>query len=81
MVTVVNIDNDKHATYTMSVLLLDDAIKTLIANGELDKEKLASAIDKAKDNLFKLNQNNNDYVMKMSLLANANTLKCRYLAL
>lgn len=81
MVMQIHIDDDKHQTYTLSVLLLDEALQHLIKNGDLDKEKLAQAIDKAKDDLLKLNQNNDDYLAKMSLMMNANTLQCRYLEL
>lgn len=81
MVMQIHIDDDKYQTYTLSVLLLDEALQHLIKNDDLDKEKLAQAIDKAKDNLLKLNQNNDDYLAKMSLMMNANTLQCRYLEL
>lgn len=42
---------------------------------------LANAIGQAKDELFELNKDNDDHLMKMALFMNANTLQSRYLAL
>lgn len=81
MVTKIQIDDEKHEHYTLSVLLLDEAIQILVKNGNLNKEKLANAIGQAKDELFELNQDNDDHLMKMALFMNANTLQSRYLAL
>ncbi len=58
--------------------MLDEALQILIKRGELDKEKLATAIMKAKDDLFKLNQDNDDHLLKMRLFMTAHTLQCRY---
>lgn len=79
--TIIHIDDDKEATHTISVLLLDDALKLLIKNGDLDKEKLANTINIAKDELFELNKNSDDNLMKMAIFMNANTLQIRYLTL
>lgn len=81
MVMKIQIDDESHEHYTLSVLLLDEAIKILIKNGELDKDKLADAITQAKDDLFTLNKDNNDNMLKMRLFMIAHTLQCRYLEL
>lgn len=73
--------DDKHQNYTLSVLLLDEAIQTLLKNGSLDKEKLVNAIGQAKDELLELNKDNHDNLTKMALFMNAQTLQSRYLAL
>lgn len=77
----IQIDDESHEHYTLSVLLLDEAIKILIKNGELDKDKLADAITQAKDDLFTLNKDNNDNMLKIRLFMIAHTLQCRYLDL
>lgn len=81
MPITIQIDDDKHQNYTLSVLLLDEAIQTLLKNGSLDKEKLVNAIGQAKDELLELNKDNHDNLTKMALLMNANSLQSRYLAL
>lgn len=81
MSITIQIDDDKHQNYTLSVLLLDEAIQILIKNGELDKEKLINAIEQAKDELLELNKDNDDDLTKMALFMNANSLQSRYLAL
>lgn len=50
-------------------------------NGELGKDKLINAIAQAKDGLFKLNQDNDDNLLKMRLFMTAHTLQCRYVEL
>lgn len=81
MVTKIQIDDESHEHYTLSVLLLDEAIQMLIKNGNLDKEKLANAVCQAKDELLELNKDNADNLMKMRLFMIAHTLQCRYLEL
>ncbi|OOS08070.1 hypothetical protein SAMN02745664_101276 [Moraxella cuniculi DSM 21768] len=81
MPMILHIDDNTDAQYSLSMLLLDDAIKILINNGELDKEKLAKAIMTAKDDLFELNKDNDDNLLKMRLFMIAHTLQCRYLEL
>lgn len=81
MVTKIQIDDENHEHYTLSVLLLDEAIKILINNGEIDKQSLSNAICQAKDELFELNKNNPDHLAKMQLAMTANTLQNRYLEL
>lgn len=77
----IQIDDHKHATHTLSMLLLDDALGMLIKDGELDALKLCRAIDTAKEKLFGLNQDNDDTLTKMSIVVTAHALQCRYLAL
>lgn len=77
----IQIDDKAEATNSLGILLLDEAIKVLIANGDLDKDKLASAIIKAKDDLFELNKDNDDDLLKMRLFMVAHTLQGRYLKL
>lgn len=81
MPMILHIDDKTDAQYSLPMLLLDDAIKILIKNGELDKDKLINAITKAKDDLFKLNQDNDDDLLKIRLFMIAHTLQCRYLEL
>lgn len=81
MPITIQIDDDKHQNYTLSVLLLDEAIQTLLKNGSLDKEKLVNAIGQAKDELLELNKDNHDNLTKMALFMNAQTLQSRYLEL
>lgn len=81
MPITIQIDDDKHQNYTLSVLFLDEAIQTLLKNGSLDKEKLVNAIGQAKDELLELNKDNHDNLTKMALFMNANSLQSRYLAL
>lgn len=81
MPMILHIDDNTDAQYSLPILLLDEALQILIKNGELDKEKLATAIMTAKDDLFKLNQDNDDNLLKMRLFMTAHTLQCRYLEL
>lgn len=81
MVMKIQIDDENHEHYTLSVLLLEEAIQILIKDGSLNKDKLANAIEQAKDDLFKLNQNNDDNLLKMRLFMITHTLQCRYLEL
>lgn len=81
MPITIQIDDDKHKNYTLSVLVLDEAIQIMIKNGELDKQQLAKAIEQAKDELLELNKDNHDNLTKMALFMNAQTLQSRYLTL
>lgn len=81
MPMILHIDDSTDAKNSLSMLLLDEALQILIKRGELDKEKLANAIMRAKDDLFALNQDNDDDMMKMRLFMTAHTLQCRYLEL
>lgn len=81
MPMILHIDDNTDAKNSLGLLMLDEALQILIKRGELDKEKLATAIMTAKDDLFKLNQDNDDDMMKMRLFMTAHTLQCRYLEL
>lgn len=81
MPMMIHIDDNTDAKNSLGMLMLDEALQILIKRGELDKEKLANAIMTAKDDLFKLNQDNDDDMMKMRLFMTAHTLQCRYLEL
>lgn len=81
MPMILHIDDNTDAKNSLGMLMLDEALQILIKRGELDKEKLANAIMTAKDDLFKLNQDNDDDMMKMRLFMTAHTLQCRYLEL
>lgn len=81
MPMILHIDDNTDAKNSLGMLMLDEALQILIKNGELDKEKLATAIMTAKDDLFKLNQDNDDHLLKMRLFMTAHTLQCRYLEL
>ncbi|STZ63807.1 Uncharacterised protein [Moraxella lacunata] len=81
MPMILHIDDKTDAKNSLGLLMLDEALQILIKRGELDKEKLATAIITAKDDLFKLNQDNDDDLLKMRLFMTAHTLQCRYLEL
>ena len=81
MPMILHIDDNTDAKNSLGLLMLDEALQILIKRGELNKEKLATAIMTAKDDLFKLNQDNDDDMMKMQLFMIAHTLQCRYLKL
>ena len=81
MPMILHIDDNTDAKNSLGILLLDEALQILMKRGELDKEKLANAITQAKDDLFKLNQDNDDDMMKMRLFMTDHTLQCRYLNL
>lgn len=81
MPMMIHIDDNTDAKNSLGLLMLDEALQILIKRGELDKEKLANAIMTAKDDLFKLNQDNDDHLLKMRLFMTAHTLQCRYLEL
>lgn len=81
MPMMIHIDDNTDAKNSLGLLMLDEALQILIKRGELDKEKLANAIMAAKDDLFKLNQDNDDHLLKMRLFMTAHTLQCRYLEL
>ncbi|MFA9486143.1 MULTISPECIES: hypothetical protein [unclassified Moraxella] len=81
MPMILHIDDNTYAKNSLGLLMLDEALQILIKNGELDKNKLINAITKAKNELFKLNQDNDDNLLKMRLFMTAHTLQCRYLEL
>lgn len=81
MPMILHIDDNTDAQYFLPMLLLDEDLQILIKNGELDKEKPATVIMTAKDDLFKLNQDNDDHLLKMRLFMTAHTLQYRYLEL
>ncbi len=81
MPMILHIDDNTDAKNSLGLLMLDEALQILIKNGELDKDKLINAITQAKDDLFELNQDNDDNLLKMRLFMTAHTLQCRYLEL
>ncbi|WP_432480783.1 hypothetical protein [Moraxella sp. ZY200743] len=81
MPMILHIDDNTYAKNSLGLLMLDEALQILIKNGELDKNKLINAITKAKNELFKLNQDNDDNLLKMRPFMTAHTLQCRYLEL
>lgn len=81
MPMMIHIDDNTDAKNSLGLLMLDEALQILIKRGELDKEKPATVIMTAKDDLFKLNQDNDDHLLKMRLFMTAHTLQCRYLEL
>ena len=81
MPMILHIDDNTDAKNSLGLIMLDEALQILIKRGELNKEKLATAIMRARDDLFKLNQDNDDDMMKMQLFMIDHTLQCHYLKL
>ncbi|UXZ04836.1 hypothetical protein [Moraxella nasicaprae] len=81
MPMILHIDDNTDAKNSLGLLMLDEALQILIKNGELDKDKLINAIAQAKDELFKLNKDSDDNLLKMRLFMTAHTLQCRYVEL
>lgn len=66
--------------YTLSLVLLNEAVQLLVKNGDLDVHKLTAAIDVVKDEIQSLNHTK-DMEIKGLIFKNAKAIQNHYLSL